>query len=139
MKRWKSSAATPPKRRREVNFGPTSCRRRPSRDVFPPFSKNPTNPPVTEAAIRHWASLTHSGSRKPRNDDSLIACASGAQGAEILCPSGQHTLANHGVTLTPEDYYRRYLGYDDVGVFALVSGDRGVALTTDQIAALVAE
>ncbi len=28
---------------------------------------------MTEAAILHWASLTHSGSRKPRNDDSLIA------------------------------------------------------------------
>jgi len=51
----------------------------------------------------------------------------------------QHTLASHGVTLTAEDYYHRYLGYDDVGVFAHVSRDHGVELTTDQIAALVAQ
>ena len=51
----------------------------------------------------------------------------------------QHTLAAHGVTLTREDYYHRYLGYDDVGVFAHVSRDRGIALTTDQIATLVVE
>ena len=51
----------------------------------------------------------------------------------------QQTLATHGVTLTPEDYYGKYLGYDDVGVFAQVARDNGVQLTTDQIAALVAD
>ena len=51
----------------------------------------------------------------------------------------QQTLATHGVTLTPEDYYGKYLGYDDVGVFAQVARDNGIELTTDQIAALVAD
>ena len=51
----------------------------------------------------------------------------------------QQTLATHDVTLSPEDYYGKYLGYDDVGVFAHVARDNGVELTTDQIAALVAD
>jgi HAD superfamily hydrolase (TIGR01509 family) len=44
-------------------------------------------------------------------------------------------LADEGVTLTEEEYYAQYLGYDDVGVFRTVSRDRGlswnVSLLTD--------
>lgn len=58
---------------------------------------------MTEAAILHWASLTHSGSRKPRNDDSLIAFASGVQGAEMLSPCGNHSLANHDLVFAVSD------------------------------------
>jgi beta-phosphoglucomutase len=46
-------------------------------------------------------------------------------------------LAGEGVTLTEADYYARYLGYDDVGVFQAVDAARRAWLPAD-IAALVA-
>jgi HAD superfamily hydrolase (TIGR01509 family) len=46
-------------------------------------------------------------------------------------------LAGEGVTLTEADYYTRYLGYDDVGVFQAVDAARRVWAPSD-IAALVA-
>ena len=49
----------------------------------------------------------------------------------------QRTLAEHDLTLTAADYYSAYLGYDDAGVFAAVARDRGVALTGQQLNALV--
>jgi HAD superfamily hydrolase (TIGR01509 family) len=49
----------------------------------------------------------------------------------------QQTLADRQLALTPADYYSRYLGYDDVGVFRHVALDRGIALTDDDIGALV--
>lgn len=49
----------------------------------------------------------------------------------------QHTLADIGVTLSAEDYYARYLGYDDVGVFVAVARDGGVELTDEQVSSLV--
>jgi protein phosphatase len=58
---------------------------------------------VTEAAILHWATLTHSGSRKPRNDDSLIAFASSRNGAEILPVSGRHSLETHDLVFAVSD------------------------------------
>ncbi|MES2924850.1 MAG: PP2C family serine/threonine-protein phosphatase [Verrucomicrobiota bacterium] len=58
---------------------------------------------MTEAAILHWATLSHSGSRKPRNDDSLIAFASGPQGAEILSANGQLALAKHDLVFAVSD------------------------------------
>ena len=50
----------------------------------------------------------------------------------------QEELASEGIPLSPRDYYARYLGYDDAGVFEAVSRDRGLNLSTHQIAALVA-
>jgi PPM family protein phosphatase len=58
---------------------------------------------VTEAATLRWASLTHSGSRKPRNDDSLTAFASGAGGAEILPATGSQTLSQHDLVFAVSD------------------------------------
>ena len=55
------------------------------------------------AAILHWAARTHSGSRKPRNDDAFIAFASGAQGAEMLADAGHHSLANHDLVFAVSD------------------------------------
>ncbi len=55
------------------------------------------------AAILHWAACTHSGSRKPRNDDSFIAFASGAQGAEMLAANGSHSLATHDLVFAVSD------------------------------------
>lgn len=50
----------------------------------------------------------------------------------------QQALAGEGLTLTDRDYFSRYLGYDDVGVFEALARDRGLAMSADQIAALVA-
>ena len=49
----------------------------------------------------------------------------------------QHTLADRGIALTTEEYFTRYLGYDDVGVFRQVALDRGVTLTDDDVARMV--
>jgi beta-phosphoglucomutase len=46
-------------------------------------------------------------------------------------------LDQQGVELAKNDYYDRYLGYDDVGVFRAVSGDRRLNWSDDRVAALV--
>lgn len=48
---------------------------------------------MTPTAILHWAALTHSGSRKPRNDDALIAFASGPDGPRLLPGNGSSSLS----------------------------------------------
>lgn len=48
-------------------------------------------------------------------------------------------LASSGVDLTERDYYARYLGFDDVGVFTTVGGDRGKIWTAREIADFVAD
>ena len=58
---------------------------------------------MSAAAILHWASISHSGSRKPRNDDSLIAFASSPQGAEILAGKGRRSLASHDLVFAVSD------------------------------------
>jgi serine/threonine protein phosphatase PrpC len=58
---------------------------------------------VSDAAILHWASRTHSGSRKPRNDDSLIIFASGPTGAEPLGERGSHSLETHDLVYAISD------------------------------------
>jgi beta-phosphoglucomutase-like phosphatase (HAD superfamily) len=47
-------------------------------------------------------------------------------------------LAEAGTDLSEKDYYDRYLGYDDVGVFKAVATDRGLSWDLEGIAALVA-
>jgi beta-phosphoglucomutase-like phosphatase (HAD superfamily) len=47
-------------------------------------------------------------------------------------------LAEAGADLSEKDYYDRYLGYDDVGVFKTVATDRGLTWDPEGIAALVA-
>ncbi len=51
----------------------------------------------------------------------------------------QEVLSSMGATLPREEYYARYLGYDDEGVFRALSDDRGWALTAPQISTLIAE
>ena len=51
----------------------------------------------------------------------------------------QEVIESMGSALPREEYYARYLGYDDVGVFRTLSDDRGWALTDGQIAELIAE
>jgi beta-phosphoglucomutase len=48
-------------------------------------------------------------------------------------------LAGAGVDLSDTDYYARYLGYDDVGVFTTIGAERGRMWGTDRIAGLAAE
>lgn len=51
----------------------------------------------------------------------------------------QRTLAADGILLTADEYYRRYLGYDDVGLFEALAADLGVAWNRDWVASLVAK
>jgi HAD superfamily hydrolase (TIGR01509 family) len=50
----------------------------------------------------------------------------------------QQALAEEGVTLGAEDYYSRYLGYDDVGMFEALARDRGMAMSGRHVTTLVA-
>lgn len=49
----------------------------------------------------------------------------------------QEVLAPLGVSLTDEDYYGRYLGYDDAGVLKRLAQDQGRAWSDAQIAELI--
>ena len=48
---------------------------------------------------------------------------------DVLTPSG--------INLTEADYYKHYLGFDDVGVFRAVAQDQGWALTEGLLTELV--
>ena len=50
----------------------------------------------------------------------------------------QAVLHTGGIDLNKDEYYARYLGYDDVGLFEALARDRHLALTTAQIDAWVA-
>jgi beta-phosphoglucomutase len=50
----------------------------------------------------------------------------------------QDVLAEEGLTLSKEDYYERYLGYDDAGVFRMIGAARGAPWTDRQLADLIA-
>ena len=50
----------------------------------------------------------------------------------------QQALAEEGVVLEHDEYFARYLGYDDVGVFEALARDRGLAWTGRHVTALVA-
>jgi HAD superfamily hydrolase (TIGR01509 family) len=49
----------------------------------------------------------------------------------------QQVLRDEGIDLTPNEYYARYLGYDDSGVFEALSRDRGLRMSASQVATLV--
>jgi beta-phosphoglucomutase len=51
----------------------------------------------------------------------------------------QLTLAGRGAPLTADDYFERYLGFDDVGVFQALSRNRGLGFTEEEVRRLVAE
>ena len=52
--------------------------------------------------------------------------------------SYQEILAPEGITMSNEDYFSRYLGYDDVGVFKAVGRDQGVAMDEQRVTDLIA-
>jgi HAD superfamily hydrolase (TIGR01509 family) len=49
----------------------------------------------------------------------------------------QQALAEDGVELSATDYYSRYLGYDDVGMFEALGRDRGMPMQSDRVTELV--
>ncbi|HYU78652.1 MAG TPA: HAD family phosphatase [Vicinamibacterales bacterium] len=49
----------------------------------------------------------------------------------------QQVLADEGLALAEHDYYARYLGHDDVGVFRAIGAERGTVWTAGHIGALV--
>ena len=51
----------------------------------------------------------------------------------------QEIFSSLGLTLTRDDYYARYLGYDDEGVFRAVARDQGWQMDEQRIAALIAQ
>lgn len=50
----------------------------------------------------------------------------------------QHTLREHGLQLSPAEYYARYLGFDDVGLIRALAEDRGVNLSEPDVQAFLA-
>jgi len=50
----------------------------------------------------------------------------------------QQALAEEGLELTAQEYFSRYLGYDDAGMLEALARDRGIAVTDRRITALVA-
>ena len=50
----------------------------------------------------------------------------------------QQALAEDGVELSASDYYSRYLGYDDVGMFEALGRDRGLPMQEGRVEELVA-
>ena len=49
----------------------------------------------------------------------------------------QQTLSEDGMEMSPKEYYARYLGYDDVGMFQAFGEDRGVPMDDARVAGLV--
>jgi beta-phosphoglucomutase-like phosphatase (HAD superfamily) len=50
----------------------------------------------------------------------------------------QSVLQRDGIHLTHDEYYQRYLGYDDVGLFETLAKDRGLKIDRDKIDAWIA-
>jgi beta-phosphoglucomutase len=50
----------------------------------------------------------------------------------------QQALAPEGIELSPGEYYARYLGYDDVGLFEALAKDRRLAMSGADVTGLVA-
>ena len=49
----------------------------------------------------------------------------------------QLALADEGIELAAADYYAHYLGFDDVGMFQALAGDREIAMSDGRVADLV--
>jgi beta-phosphoglucomutase-like phosphatase (HAD superfamily) len=50
----------------------------------------------------------------------------------------QEVLAGRGVSLSQDEYYTRYLGYDDAGAFRVIGADRGASWSDGDVAELIA-
>jgi len=61
-----------------------------------------------------------------------------ANSEPLHCRAFQAVLASESVALSDEDYYARYLGFDDVGAFTEIAKDRALAWDARHVATLVA-
>jgi beta-phosphoglucomutase len=61
-----------------------------------------------------------------------------ADSERLHLKSYQDILAPEGLTITNEDYFAKYLGYDDVGVFKALGLDQGVPMDDERVSALIA-
>jgi beta-phosphoglucomutase len=50
----------------------------------------------------------------------------------------QQALGEEGIELSPKEYFSRYLGFDDVGVFEAIARDRAIPMNDRQVTTLVA-
>ena len=50
----------------------------------------------------------------------------------------QQALAEEGIDLSSQEYFARYLGFDDVGLMEALARDRGIAMSDRHVTALVA-
>lgn len=67
------------------------------------MSKSISQPNQDGVHSVQWATATYSGSRKTRNDDSLISFASDVKGATSLEVAGNHSLRNHDLVFAVSD------------------------------------
>lgn len=58
---------------------------------------------MSKSLSLQWSALSHSGSRKERNDDSWLAFASSPEGPETLPDQGSHSLANEDLVFAISD------------------------------------
>ena len=52
--------------------------------------------------------------------------------------ASQQALSEQGLSLDRDEYFARYLGYDDVGMFTALTKDRGLRMSDSEVRALVA-
>lgn len=57
----------------------------------------------------------------------------------LHCQGLIRVLADQGLTVTAQDYYRRYLGFDDRGAFAAAGRDHGRQFDDSQMARMIAD
>ena len=89
--------------------------------------------------------MTGTGSREPGAGKALRALHAIvfdfdgviADSERLHLRSYQEILAPEGITMSNEDYFNRYLGYDDVGVFKAVGRDHNVAMDDDRVSGLI--
>ena len=62
-----------------------------------------------------------------------------ADSERLHLKSYQDILAPEGIAISEDDYYDRYLGYDDAGVFKAIGQDQGVPMNELRIADLTAK
>ena len=51
----------------------------------------------------------------------------------------QQVLAPEGITISTDEYFDKYLGYDDVGVFKALGRDKGVPMGDGRVKELIAQ
>ena len=83
--------------------------------------------------------MTGTGSRAPGALQAIVFDFDGviADSERLHLRAYQDILAPEGISISNEDYYNRYLGYDDVGVFKAVGRDQGVVMDDRRVSELI--